>query len=282
MVKAKNLSPKAKLTYTSPEDKLLRKVLIGTLEFATGRKKLERMYTDVRNANPGPREVWDAILGKLEVHLEYPAEQLAKAPASGAVVFVSNHPFGVVDGLILGHLISQVRSDFKVLVNDVLCREPMLNPFLLPIDFRQNKAAMQTNIQTRKQALEILRSGGAVAVFPAGGVATATKPFGRAEDLEWKRFTAKLIQQSRATVIPLFFHGQNSRVFQLVSQINMNLRLGMLLNEVRNKIGRRIEVSIGDPIPHDQLAELRDRQQLLDHLRDRTLRLGNGFSSAEA
>ncbi len=264
---------KAKLTYLSPGDPLLRRMVVATMEWLTGRRRLEKLYTQVKADAPAPSEVWEAVLGKLEVGVLYDENQLNKVPREGPVVFLANHPFGVVDGLILGYLISRIRPQFRVLVNEVLCREEMLMPYLLPVDFRETKAALQTNIQTRRAALSHLQAGEALGIFPAGGVATAPRFWGAAQDLEWKRFVAKLIQQTRCTVVPIYMHGQNSRLFQIVSQFSQNLRLSLLLNEVRNKMGRDLRVTIGDPVPFSELATIRDRQQLLDHLRSLTYEL---------
>ena len=153
-------------------------------------------------------------------------------PREGPIIFIANHPFGVVDGLALGEIISKVRDKFAILVNAVLCRNPQLDPFLLPIDFREIPEAMKTNINTRQEAINRLLNGEAIAIFPSGAVATAPFPGKEPVDLEWKRFVVKLITQSKATVIPLYFHGNNSFWFQLASYIHMNLRLGLLLFEV--------------------------------------------------
>lgn len=247
---------------------------IGAVEFATGRRKLERIYNEVRNAHLPPTEIWGTALRKMEIEMRYDAGQLAKVPAAGAVVFIANHPFGVVDGLILGHLVSQVRERFVVLVNEVLCREEQLEDYLLPVDFGETKEALYTNLRSRARATERLQAGEALAIFPAGGVATAPKLWKQAQDLEWKRFTAKAIQEAKATVVPLYFHGRNSRLFQVASHIHLNLRLSLLLNEIRNKMGKSVRISIGDPIPYANLAHFKDRQQMLDHLREVTFSLG--------
>ena len=107
----------------------------------------------------------------------------------------------------------------------------------------------------------------ALTLFPAGGVATARGFRGPIEDLEWKRFVVKVIQMTRATVVPVYVHGRNGRLFQFVSQFSPTLRLALLLNETRNKMGRPVRVTIGDPLPYEALAGFRDRQALLDHLR---------------
>ncbi len=265
--------PKVRLSYSSTDDPLVKRVLIGTIEHATGRKRLERIYSEIKAENPNSSMLWDLLLQKLELFPHYDQQQLAKTPKEGPIIFVANHPFGVVDGVILGYLASKVRSKFCVLVNEVLCREELLQPYFLPIDFRETRAALQTNIQTRTETLRRLQNGEALAIFPAGGVATSPKIWGKAEDLEWKRFVIKMIWQTKATVVPIFVHGQNSRLFQVASHLSMNLRLSLLLHEVHNKRGRPIYLDIGDPIPFDQLSNIKDRQQLLDHLRHVTLDL---------
>lgn len=267
--------PKAKLTYSNPDDPILKRLVINTIEFATGRRKLEKIYNKVRNAPLPPTALWGEALAQLDIEMCYDANQLNKIPKDVPLVFVANHPFGVVDGLMLGHLISTVRSRYALLVNEVLCREPLLDPYLLPIDFNETKAALQTNLRTRTIALERLAAGEALGIFPAGGVATAPKIWKQVQDLEWKRFTAKLIQQTQATVIPLYFHGRNSQLFQIASQINMHLRLSLLLHEIRNKIGKTISINIGDPIPFETLRPYKDRQQLLDYLRQATFNLAD-------
>ena len=261
---------KARISYTDPADPFVRRWLMGMVEYATGRKKLERIYARVKQERPGREEIWQMILDELDVGMIYDERQLAKAPAAGPAVLIANHPFGVVDGLMLGHLLSRVRPAFFVLVNEVLCREELLAPYFLPIDFRETIAARQTNIQTRRLAIERLTAGEMMGIFPSGGVATAPGPWKKAEDLEWKRFVVKLIRQTQATVLPAYIHGRNSRLFQLASQVSLNLRLSLLLNEVRNKTGKKILISIGDPIPYTALAHLKGRQEMLDHLRAAT------------
>lgn len=266
---------RAKLTYSSPDDPVIKRLLIETIEFATGRRKLEKVYNSIYQMDLAYGEVWGVALKKLHLYLQYNEDQLQKIPREGPLVFVANHPFGVVDGLMLGHLVSLVRNRFFILVNEVLAREPLLEEYLLPIDFRETKEAMRTNIETRRISMDRLRKGEALAIFPAGGVATSPKIWKRkAYDLEWKRFVAKLIQATEATVVPVFFSGQNSRIFQVASNINMNLRLSLFLHEIRNKRGKQIPVIIGDPIPFDKLEPLKDRQELLDYLREETYKLG--------
>ena len=267
-----------RLTYASPDDPLLKKVVINAVELATGRRRLERYYHEIQHL--APEQLWGAVLEKLEVQLDFDQAKLALTPGEGPVVFVANHPFGVLDGLILGYLVSLVRPNFFFIVNEVLTRDNPLEKFMLPIDFRETAAAARTNILTRQLAAERLKAGEALAIFPSGGVATSPKFWKPAQDLEWKRFVAKLIQLTKATVVPLYFHGRNSQLFQIASHINQSLRLSLLLNEIRNKIGTTIDINIGSPIPYHTLAG-KGRQELLDYLKDVTMALAHGRSASE-
>lgn len=265
-----------KLTYESPHDPFLIRWLTRAVELASGRSQLTKLYAELNQMDLSPREVWGASLSLLKVQATFDQAQLDKIPDEGPLLIIANHPFGVVDGLIMGYLTSLIRPQFAVLVNEVLCRQdPRLNQFLLPIDFRENKEAMRINLETRRIALERMKQGEALVIFPSGGVATSPNGFKKAEDLEWKRFTAKVIQMAKATVLPVYIPGENSRIFQLASQVSLTLRLSLLLHEVRNKMGKEFQLKIGDPIPFSELASIKDRQQLLDHLRDLTFSLAD-------
>lgn len=266
---------KTRLSYASKDDKLFKKLVINSVELATGRKKLEKRYNKLRALDPSKDEIWHHIIDLLGLNVIYNQEKLAAIPTNGPVIFIANHPFGVIDGLVFGYLISKIRLDFTIIVNEVLYREELINPFLLPIDFRETKEAMRTNILTRQKAMHKLKQDQAIAIFPAGAVANSPKPFkGKAEDWEWKRFVLKMIQQTDATIVPLYFHGQNSRLFQIASHINMNFRLSLMIREATKKMGKDIKVSIGTPISKRDLPNTKDKQAILDYLRSLTLQLG--------
>ena len=258
----------SELTYVSPHDPLWKQRAMKVIEIFTGKRTIEKLYQKVLELDVKPIELWKESIGIMKLQPEYDIKQVNKIPAEGPLVIIANHPFGVVDGLILGHIVSQRRKEFVFLVYDILCRQDeRINQFLLPVDFRTTKEATRTNLETRRKAIEQLDQGGTMIIFPAGGVSTAPGGFGKAEDLEWKRFVIKVVQRSKATVVPMFFHGQNSRLFHIFSQFSTTLRLGMLLYEVKNKQGKRIKVEIGNPIPYEQLPKYKNKQDLLDYLK---------------
>lgn len=263
-----------KLTYIDATDPLLKKGVMTALEIATGRLKLQRLYRQaIQNCDCFGYSFWDSALSCLKIEVDYNDDKLRSVPDEGPLVLVANHPFGVIDGLIACRIAETIRTDFKVVINNALCAEKRIAKYVLPIDFRDTEEARKINIQSRKESLEVLERGGAILIFPAGGVATSDSFFGPVTDLEWRSFVTKLIQKTRATVIPMFFHGQNSRLFQIVSQFSYTLRLALLLHEVRNKMGRTIEVKIGDPIAYQELPDL-SRNELTFFLRYQTHLLG--------
>lgn len=242
---------KTKITYTQPEHPLWTRFIMQVIEYACGRRQLERKINTVLDTDPTPLALWGCMLDSLNIKLNFDGEKLDKV-GDGPLVFIANHPYGVVDGLALGYLASLVRSEFKFLVNAVLCKEEKLNQFFLPVDFEESKEALQTNIETRKRAIQHLMAGEAILLFPSGGVATAPQFWMKAEDLEWKKFVLKLIKRSGATVVPIHFPGQNSRLFHFASQINLHLRLSLLLREVKNKQNMELNIAVGDPIPEGE------------------------------
>ncbi len=267
--------PNTPLTYVSELDPRWKQHLMNVLELATGRQRLATRYEHLQRLDLAPADVWGKALELLEVGFRFSGLPLADIPREGPLVIIANHPFGVVDGLIMGHLAASTRPAFSMLVNAVLGgQDPRIEANLLPVDFAETKEAARINIATRQTALERLQRGEAIVIFPSGGVATAPGVLGKAEELPWKRFTAQLIQKSKATVLPVHFHGQNSFLFHLASKIGPAWRLGLLLREVRNKMGTTINVTIGAPILPSQLSAT-TRDEILEQLYAATIALGN-------
>ncbi|MCB0643483.1 MAG: lysophospholipid acyltransferase family protein [Phaeodactylibacter sp.] len=260
-------------SYTSPHDSWGKRQVIRTLEWLTGRNYLQRIYDELHRETPNPFDVWENAMNKLNITMDFDAAQLEKVPRSGPVIFIANHPFGVVDGVYLLHLVTRVRRDFFLLVNEVLSHEPIMEGHLLPVDFRNNDEALQTNLETKEHTTARLRQGEALAIFPSGGVATAMKFFGEVEELPWRKFICTRIHETKCSVVPIYFYGRNSRLFQFVSKLSMNMRLGLLLHEIMNKRGKRLRAEIGDPIHYPEMAPYPDRQDLIDYLQRRTMAL---------
>lgn len=260
-----------RFSYSTADQSALQRAVIQTIEKIGGQRKLKKLYFQHRESVRQGENFFDAAIRLLRMNVEFDATALAATPTTGPVLFIANHPYGVLDGITLTWLATKIRPDTKVLANDVLCQAPEAAANLLPVAFAPTREARETNVKSRLAAQSWLREGHAVGIFPGGGVSTSEKPMqGPAVDLPWAPFTAKLLRMSQATVVPIFFVGQNSRLFQLASHLSLTLRLSLVFRETARRIGTRLEVRIGTPIPFAEIAHIEDRAELVMELRKRT------------
>jgi putative hemolysin len=262
-------------SYAAPTDPPAKRRLIRLVEKATGQPALKRLYVENQRYPRPDESFWSAAVRALALDVLYDCTALKRVARTGPIVFVANHPYGVLDGLVVSWLVQKVRPDFLVLTNAALMRAEEVRRYVLPIDFSDCAAARATNVASRAAARSHLAAGGAVIVFPAGGVSTTPDRLGRgpAVDASWQPFVAQLVQRSQATVVPIWFGGQNSRLFQIASHVSQTLRLSLLFHEVKSRIGTSLPVVIGAAIPFAAIANIKDRQALADYLRARTYAL---------
>jgi putative hemolysin len=261
-------------SYAAPGDPPLRRFTIRLIERMTGQPRLKRIYRQYR-AQGGGGNFWEQAMERLRLTPVFDSAPLAAWPRTGPLVIVCNHPFGVIDGLAICALTARIRPDFRILTNAVLNRAEEIKPHLLPVDFAETREALSINLKSRAQARAHLAAGGVLIVFPAGGVSTTPSIWhARAVDAQWKNFTAKLILGARAPVAPLYFEGQNSRLFQIASHLHQTLRLSLLFKEVHDRIGARIHMRPGLPIPFSELEQLAP-DALMRELRARTYGLAD-------
>lgn len=270
------VAPQVDFTYSHPGQSLFRRSLIRAVETLTGQPKLRRLYLNWAWSDRAPGvPVFAGALGQLRIQPRIAAgsEHLQAVPANGGLLLVANHPFGVVDGLTIGHLAMQLRGNVRILTNSLLCRVPEVDPHLLPVDFSGTPEARRLTAETRRQAAALLQAGKVVAVFPAGGVATANRPLrGRAVDSPWHPFVGRLATIPGVTTLPVHFSGQNSRLFQIASRTSYPLRVALVFHETCRRMGQPVELRIGAPVPASDLARI-DRDQVATELRRRCMAL---------
>lgn len=250
------------------------RAVIRAVENATGRLRLIRRAAGYETEVASGRDFWQVMVERYGLSLEVVGGSLDHIPATGPLVMVANHPYGILDGLMMGHILSRVRGDFRILAHRVFRKARDLDEVVLPISFDDTKEAMALNLETRKVALAYLGQGGAIGVFPGGTVSTALRPFGQAMDPGWRSFTARMVAKSDAAVVPVFFEGANSRLFQIASHVHTTLRVALLINEFRARVDEPVRVVIGRPIPRDRLdAHRGDTKAMMDFLRRETYAL---------
>ncbi len=255
------------LSYANERDPKLKRWFIRSIEGLSGRDRFTRLYEIWRNDIVGKTDrVFGKMLDLINVDLKVDGTWPPQTLPDGPIVIVANHPFGIGDGIAVLAIAEQLGRPFRVLINNELLKVPEMAPYSLPVSFEETKEALALNMQTRHEALRLLKDGVTVVIFPAGGVATAKKGFGRAEDLPWKMFPAKLIQAARANVVPVYFEGQNGRLFHLASKISLTLRVSLLIREFRRLSGSTIQARVGRMIPWEELSSHADRKDLLARL----------------
>ncbi|RUW53695.1 GNAT family N-acetyltransferase [Mesorhizobium sp. M8A.F.Ca.ET.021.01.1.1] len=276
--------PFPELSYANPHQPALARWFIHSVEGLSGRDRFAALYEFWRHqVVPTGERVFSRMLDLIDVGVrtpdQWPPAQLPDTP----LVIIANHPFGIGDGIAVLSLAEQLGRPFRVMIHKDLLRIREMGPYSLPIDFSETKEAVKNNMAVRHEAVRLLKEGVTIVVFPAGGVATAPKGFGRARDLPWKMFPARLVQEAKASVIPMHFSGQNGRLFHLVSgpmnmaerdgrvakfvgKASLTLRTSLLIREFARLSGKAIEVRVGDVLSWSDLEPLRDRKALLDRL----------------
>lgn len=213
---------------------------------------------------------FDRALSIINVGYTVTRQDLERIPADGPVFLVANHPFGGVDGLILGSLLRRRRADGKLLVNRLLERVDGMGEHACFVDPFGGEGAAARNLGGMREALRWLKDGHALATFPAGTVSHWHWKRFAVRDPQWAENVAGLIQRSGATVVPVYFGGRNSLLFQLAGMIHPRLRTLLLPRELLRRRNSRIEVRIGRPIAARHVAQREDNREATDYLRLRT------------
>jgi putative hemolysin len=260
-------------TFTNPfQQRIIQGIELATAKWSLLRKirRFEAMGV------PHGQGFWSQALGVMGIDIQTPPEEIARIPETGPVVITANHPHGLVDGMVLAELIGRVRTDYKILTRSLLTGVGEIDEFMIPVPFAHEPDALEKSLEMRRKAVAHLGQGGAIALFPAGVVASSDSYFGPAIEREWSAFTAKLIQRSGATVVPIRFPGQNSRAYQLASLISQTLRQSLLLFEVKHALDKPQRPHVGHGIQPDDIAKWKgDPMGLVEWLREETLSLGS-------
>ncbi len=248
--------------------------MIRAMENSTGRigliKRAKGYETEVANGG----DFWEIMAQRYGLSLDIIAGSLDNIPQKGPLILIANHPYGILDGLVMGLILARTRGDFRIMANNVFQKAEALNRIILPISFDQDKEAVRQNLQTRKTALEYLGNDGAIGIFPGGTVSTAAKPMGLPLDPSWRAFTARMVSKSNATVVPIYFDGHTSRMFQIASHLHATLRLGLLIKEFKKRVDSPVRLVIGKPIDRSELdARSKDAREMMDFLRRSTYEL---------
>lgn len=249
---------------------------IRAIEWLTAKVHLLRLIRSFeRTGVPFGVPFWTKAVRQMGIRIDTPDAEIALIPKTGPLVVVANHPHGLVDGMIMGELLSRVRPDFKILTRSLLTGIPEIAEFMIPVPFPHEDNARELGLQMRNETMAHLKKGGAIILFPAGKVAMSETFFGPSVEAEWNVFTHKMIQRSGAMILPIRFTGQNSRAFLIANLISDTVRQGLLLYEIKRALFKPQRPYIGAPLPASELDKWDGNPRgFLAWLREHTLNLG--------
>ncbi len=248
---------------------------IALLTEVSGLKRLERIYASAAHLHD--LDFCAAIFRELELEIEVPEQDLEQVPKDGGLVVVANHPYGAIDGLALVHVLGRVRPDLKVMANFLLQQlAPLRDRFIGVNPFEQ--LGSLSSFQGMRQAMEHVKQGHALGVFPAGEVSSWRTEVKAVADTRWKTPAIKLLQRAQVPAVPVWFDGANSLVFQMLGMIHPNLRTLALPTEMLRMRGRTVRMRIGKPIAPKDIAAFSSAEQLARFLRAKTYALGSGLT----
>jgi len=218
----------------------------------------------------------DAILEGCGIDIEFDESELRNLPATGSFIAIANHPYGGIEGMVLLKILCMARPDAKLMANFLLKKIPNLADYFVAVNPFEN-VEHSSSISGLKTTLELLRDGTPIGIFPAGEVSTFKVDKKQVTDRMWHPVVGKIIAKARVPVVPIYFHGNNGLLFNLLSLIHPTLRTAKLPSELFNKHGHTIKLRIGKPINVEEIPEYTNNTKLLNYLRARTYALGTGL-----
>lgn len=233
---------------------------------------LDRLYLQLPEVKDN-REFLQQVFDVLKISYEVKDGDIAHIPSEGPAVVVANHPFGALEGVIMAHLLQKVRPDVKILANHYLTRIPELRELIIPVDVFEKNGSQVKNIKPMREAMRWLDRGGLLMVFPAGEVSHIQPGYSGITDPEWNPAIARIIRKTHASVTPIYFHGTNSLLFQLMGLAHPRLRTALIPRELTNKANRIIHTRIAPVIPHEKLATIESDEEMIRYLRLQTYML---------
>ncbi len=239
------------------------------LDHIFGLRSLSNLYdaSVILTKEHNKLKFFEAVLKELDVRVEVHANEVDRIPRTGPLIVIANHPFGGLDGLALGSLLSKARVDFKLLVNQELDVFKAMNPWLFKVDILSGHLAKSKNFKAMADCTRYLKGGNCLGVFPAGEVSSLDLKTGKILDPEWSTHPVSLAKMTGAKILPVCFKGANSLLFQIMGMIHPRLRTLFLARELMNKRGMELKMRIGETISAQKLRSFETVSQASDYAR---------------
>jgi putative hemolysin len=247
-------------------------IIAGTL-LQIKYNKLNKVYSEVHDKDP--IVLVNSLIEELEINYEITEDDLKNIPRDGSFITVSNHPYRGIDSMLLFKIIYEKRKDFKIMANYLLQNIEPLQNIIIPVNTFETSKNTKSSFSGIKEAIKHIREGHCIGIFPTGeesGHFVVSKVI---LDKEWQNPALKFIKNAGVPVVPLYFHGTNTRWVHILGKINPILRAAKLPSELFNKKNRTIKIRIGTPITVKEQSDFKDISKFGRYLRARVYSLGS-------
>ncbi|MCW1885388.1 1-acyl-sn-glycerol-3-phosphate acyltransferase [Luteolibacter flavescens] len=227
---------------------------------------LDQVRVSFRRAAEGDAGAFTEPLRAFGLAVDAPGFAEA-VPDAGPVMVVANHPYGGADALALGSLCETRRPDMLLLANRMTADIPSLGDRTIPLSILNEGAAARDNARSLRAALQHLRSGGLIACFPSGEVASLRE--GRVAEGPWSPHMAALALKTRATVVVVGFEGEAPPWFHQAGKLHPMVRTALLPRVLLSMRGQTV-VCRTSRIGPEEMASL-SPDELAAMLRERAV-----------
>ncbi len=237
---------------------------------------LRELYQKNYNSPDMKNNFWQKTLELFNI--KYSILNNERISKTGATIIVCNHPFGLVDGLIITDTVAKKRKDYRILINDEISQVDLIRKYLFPLKLNEKKDSVKFNLKSKNDAIQHLHNGGALIIFPSGEVATRENLFGKAIEKKWQSILGAIIRKTEATICPVYFQGENSFLFHLIGIMHYPLRRILFARELINKKNKFFKAICLPTHPASQFLG-KGNSEIANELRKFTLKGEKSFNN---
>jgi len=239
-----------------------------SIEHILGLTSLKRKYHKALKESHSGESFYDTVLNVM--NCKYDVSGMDHIPSEGGVIVVANHPLGGIEGVILGSMLGQKRKDFRIMANSLLERIPEFHDTMIFVNPFGGNEAVKQNLKGLKEAVNWVRDGGILGIFPAGEVSHYQPGINAVEDPYWNSNIVRIAKMTNATIIPMFINGHNSTLFQALGLLHPRIRTALLPNEFLRQEKKTIAITIGKPIQKQLIKSFISESDCTRYIRQRT------------
>jgi putative hemolysin len=255
-------------------------VLADTLIKILNYNSISKLCSDCDDKDP--LYLINSLLSLLNLNYQIPEEDLKNIPSDGPFIIVSNNPYKGIDSMLLYKIISEKRNDFRILGSQLLHRIEPLREVVIPVNTHSSAAGGESSFHGIREALNHLKAGHPVGMFPNGDASPIIESSRVMLDNIWRPAALKFIANAGVPVIPVYFHGTNSRMSRLLGRLTPSVIQKRLPSEMGHKENRTIKLRIGSPVTIAEQALFSDPSEFGRFLRAKVYSLGSALEQRKA